>query len=401
MFSNFTDVATVAFGVNGQFNYLSATDGISCNDATFGDPDPGVAKACFYALNLTSTHFQHQDWLGTERLRTSYNGSVEGTFISLPFGDGYSFTGVNEDQSHFATLDKDYYAAPDSMTDHAQFRQYSEAQGRWMSPDPYDGSYDFANPQSFNRYSYVGNNPLSFTDPAGLVTNGAYCGDNCPSDNDGFFGIFVDIGDALAGLFGFGGPSFHGSLKPRPEGTGNPDWANADGSFGETLGLPSDVNWSKINPGIAGALGLPDAGCEFGACGNIGSTFMPGAATAPLTWCGEHPTICTAGADIAAFVRAIPAVTASVLLLRMTGDEPASAPGVDKAACYENMRATWKFAGKITRDRATPRPWNATQRASQVSLRHRSISKGMTWSRHSKSLLNEISRSTRMERKKF
>jgi RHS repeat-associated protein len=117
-----------------------------------------------------AAHFQHQDWLGTERMRTSYSGSVEGTFTSLPFGDGYSFTGTDGDVYHFAQLDKDYYGSADSQTDHAQFRQYSDAQGRWMSPDPYDGSYDFSSPQSFNRYSYVLNNPMSFVDPLGLDT---------------------------------------------------------------------------------------------------------------------------------------------------------------------------------------------------------------------------------------
>jgi hypothetical protein len=38
-----------------------------------------------------------------------------------------------------------------------------------MSPDPYYGSYDFSNPQSFNRYAYVENDPLSYIDPIGLV----------------------------------------------------------------------------------------------------------------------------------------------------------------------------------------------------------------------------------------
>jgi RHS repeat-associated protein len=38
--------------------------------------------------------------------------------------------------------------------------------GRWMSPDPTGGR--LANPQTFNKYSYVVNNPLSFTDPLGL-----------------------------------------------------------------------------------------------------------------------------------------------------------------------------------------------------------------------------------------
>ncbi|MHB1939091.1 MAG: RHS repeat-associated core domain-containing protein [Acidobacteriaceae bacterium] len=58
-------------------------------------------------------------------------------------------------------------------TDHAQFRQYYNTWARWMSPDPYNGSYDITNPQSFNRYAYVNSNPLVSVDPSGryLVSN--------------------------------------------------------------------------------------------------------------------------------------------------------------------------------------------------------------------------------------
>jgi len=109
-------------------------------------------------------HFEHQDWLGTERLRTTYNGGVEGSYISLPFGDGFStLAGTDADANHYATLDHD----AETATDHAEFRQYSEAQGRWLAPDPYDGSYDASNPQSFNRYVYALNNPTAMVDPSG------------------------------------------------------------------------------------------------------------------------------------------------------------------------------------------------------------------------------------------
>jgi RHS repeat-associated protein len=112
-----------------------------------------------------AAHFEHQDWLGTERMRTTYNGGVEGSFSSLPFGDDLTtVSGTDGDANHYATLDHDY----ESDTEHAQFRQYSSAQGRWLSPDPYSGSYDPSNPESFNRYTYVQNAPLSFLDPLGL-----------------------------------------------------------------------------------------------------------------------------------------------------------------------------------------------------------------------------------------
>jgi RHS repeat-associated protein len=103
-----------------------------------------------------------------ERMRTDWAGNTVATYKSLPWGDGYS-PSVSEsawdtNNAHFALLDHD----SESNTDHAQFRQYSNMQGRWMSPGPYDGSYDAGNPQSFNRYFYVLNSPLSVTDSSGL-----------------------------------------------------------------------------------------------------------------------------------------------------------------------------------------------------------------------------------------
>ena len=116
------------------------------------------------------TYFDHQDTLGTQRIRTNYGGYVASTYLSLPWGDGYSATvnnyGGDQDNEHFAGLERD----AESDTEHAQFRNYASAQGRWLAPDPYVGSYDLTNPQSFNRYAYVLNNPVAFSDPTGLFT---------------------------------------------------------------------------------------------------------------------------------------------------------------------------------------------------------------------------------------
>jgi RHS repeat-associated protein len=124
-------------------------------------------------------HFEHQNYLGTERMRTMptgpYNSSspnyaVEANFAEQPFGDNkLTFPGTvietsfDTDANHYAFLDTD----KETATDHADFRQYSNAQGRWMAPDPYDGSYSFGNPQSLNRYVYAMNSPLSYTDGNG------------------------------------------------------------------------------------------------------------------------------------------------------------------------------------------------------------------------------------------
>jgi len=47
-------------------------------------------------------------------------------------------------------------------------RYYAGTQGRFTSPDPLLASGETYNPQSWNRYSYLLNNPLRLIDPTGL-----------------------------------------------------------------------------------------------------------------------------------------------------------------------------------------------------------------------------------------
>ena len=64
-----------------------------------------------------------------------------------------------------------------------------DIQGRFLPPDPYDGSYDASNPQSMNRYVYALNNPLSNVDPTGR--------DACIyDDGDGGVTIYNEGGNA-------------------------------------------------------------------------------------------------------------------------------------------------------------------------------------------------------------
>jgi RHS repeat-associated protein len=55
--------------------------------------------------------------------------------------------------------------------DHTWWRKYENRSGRWTSTDPLAGS--IGNPQSLNRYAYVQNDPVNFSDPTGLF---AYLG---------------------------------------------------------------------------------------------------------------------------------------------------------------------------------------------------------------------------------
>ena len=53
--------------------------------------------------------------------------------------------------------------------DYADQRYEQPGMGRFMSPDPYGGSASGDDPGSWNRYAYVGGDPVNNTDPTGLL----------------------------------------------------------------------------------------------------------------------------------------------------------------------------------------------------------------------------------------
>ncbi|MGE0887717.1 MAG: DUF2380 domain-containing protein [Blastocatellales bacterium] len=62
----------------------------------------------------------------------------------------------------------------ETSLDFAQARYYSNLLGRFTSVDPFDGSGFLGDPQSWNRYAYVVNQPTIATDPWGLLATKYY-----------------------------------------------------------------------------------------------------------------------------------------------------------------------------------------------------------------------------------
>src|SRR5260370_11847431 len=79
---------------------------------------------------------------------------------------GFSGSGDNN-RKKFTLYERDM----ETGLDFAQARYYSNTQGRFTSVDPLQASVHPINPQSWNRYSYVLNNPLRLVDPSGMDVN--------------------------------------------------------------------------------------------------------------------------------------------------------------------------------------------------------------------------------------
>ena len=88
-------------------------------------------------------------------------GSVRNTSRYYPFGEEQ---GAGTIPDKFAT----YYRDSSTGLDYAHHRYYSSTQGRFTTPDPFQGSANPENPLSWNRYSYVENDPINKNDPEGL-----------------------------------------------------------------------------------------------------------------------------------------------------------------------------------------------------------------------------------------
>jgi len=110
-----------------------------------------------------TTYFAHADHLGSARLLTNMSEGTAENMDYLPFGD--QIAGASLTTHKFTGDERD----SESNLDHTLFRQYSSSLGRWMHPDPAGlAAVDPTNPQSWNRYAYVANNPIFYVDPSGL-----------------------------------------------------------------------------------------------------------------------------------------------------------------------------------------------------------------------------------------
>jgi RHS repeat-associated protein len=105
--------------------------------------------------------YYHTDALGSVRAVTKA-GVVVSRHDFLPFGEELQPQIPPTEKRLFAGNERD----TETASDHFWARQYAPRGGRFTSPDP-GPSARLYDPQSWNRYSYVSNRPLSFLDPLG------------------------------------------------------------------------------------------------------------------------------------------------------------------------------------------------------------------------------------------
>jgi RHS repeat-associated protein len=115
-------------------------------------------------LTSTSTTYHHSDHLSV-RVSTGTNGAVVGQQGHYPYGEVW-YTANTTTKFIFTGYERDSESGTQNGNDYALGRYYRVAFGRFCSADPIPG--DPGDPQTWNRYVYVRDNPVNLTDPSGL-----------------------------------------------------------------------------------------------------------------------------------------------------------------------------------------------------------------------------------------
>lgn len=123
-----------------------------------------------------NTIYLTNDPLGNPRIVTDQTGSVQSRRDFMPFGEeivglGNRTQSLGYQNNNLRQGFTGYQKDTETELEFAQNRYYSSKNGRFTSVNPLMKSATLFDPQSFNRYSYVSNNPVNLTDPLGLMAD--------------------------------------------------------------------------------------------------------------------------------------------------------------------------------------------------------------------------------------
>ena len=270
-------------------------------------------------LSAAKVNYMHHDQLGSVAVVTGGAGTVTDRLAYDPWGKRRNINANvgNPDVGDAivgAMTDRGYtmHEHLDEMgVIHMNGRVYDPLLGRFMSADPFIQSPD--NLQSYNRYSYVLNNPLYFTDPSGYswwtrlrrivikvvaaVADVYGCGGYCSASVGAYNGAKNGGGltGALVGaVTGYAGAQYAGNFSPEAfavsAASGCANAAAHGGSCGRGA-IASSIDTYGSQYGLTGQVvsGCLGAYVSGGKCGH-------GAADAAMTF-GVRYVIAGAAAD--------------------------------------------------------------------------------------------------------
>lgn len=132
------------------------------------------------------------------------NGPQAETSSFFPYGEEQQPS--DQDRKKFGSYTRDSA----SGLDYAKHRYYASFVGRFLTPDPAECSAHLADPGRWNKYAFVGNDPVNRVDPRGLQWgSGSSSGGGGGSSSGGGGGSSSGGGGGSSSGGGSGGPCAH------------------------------------------------------------------------------------------------------------------------------------------------------------------------------------------------
>ncbi|WP_246041043.1 RHS repeat-associated core domain-containing protein [Flavivirga rizhaonensis] len=198
-------------------------------------------------------HYLHRDYLGSILAITDADGDVIEKRQFGAWGSVDKFLDSSGTTFNHQSLLNRGYTGHEHFFEvsliHMNGRMYDPQVGRFLSPDNH--IQEPFNTQNYNRYGYVLNNPLMYTDPTGEMFGGP------DRPGGGWFGLlYFGLRSLFGGYNSYGSYGSYQSTAPIPTNTGNglttPRTPNPDWNF-ETPNIVSRY-YSSLWNGFKGRL---------------------------------------------------------------------------------------------------------------------------------------------------
>lgn len=137
-------------------------------------------------------YFDHPNALGSEQQWTDGAGNGGQEVLFYPWGQLWGTTTGGNTFQIYASI---FLFDPETDGYQTPSRYYVTRHGRWLTPDP--GGVNVVHlddPQTWNMYAYVRNNPTTFTDPTGLDLWLSGCGKDTATCHNNYVGTYNDKG---------------------------------------------------------------------------------------------------------------------------------------------------------------------------------------------------------------
>lgn len=137
---------------------------------------PAIWRSEQGSATANGYYFLHKDYLGSILMISDSNGGIKEKRHFDAWGNIVKLTdGNNSNLTKFAFLDRGYTGhehLQGAGLIHMNGRLYDPVLHRFISPDNF--IQNPFNTQNYNRYGYVLNNPLMYTDPSGEMSEGGF-----------------------------------------------------------------------------------------------------------------------------------------------------------------------------------------------------------------------------------